>query len=195
MGARRVESVDVPRCLPSREIMAAMGERMDILDRKKPSGRADGAYSISQMLIHWTVVVLVFVQWMTFDAIHRTHRTILPPRRVDLVEHAVHTYSGIAIGTLMVLLLGIRFFRGSPPSLDTGWRRALSVRVHSGLYVVLLAQAATGFTATYLFGGAARIHVLLWNVILVLLAFHLAGAAYHLVRRDGIVARMLPRRR
>lgn len=174
--------------------MAAMGERIEIVDRKKPFARAPGTYALSQILLHWTVVVLVFVQWMTFDAIHRTHRTILPPKRADLVEHAVHTYSGIAIGVLMVLLLGIRFFRGSPPSLDGGWRRALSVAVHSGLYVALLLQAASGFTASYLLGGAGRVHVLVWNVILVLLALHVAGALYHLVKRDGIVSRMLLRR-
>lgn len=172
-----------------------MGKRVEVLDLENDPRRVAGRYALSQVLIHWTVVALVFVQWMTFDAIHRTHRTILPPRPVDLFEHAVHTYSGIAIGTLMVLLLGIRFLRGSSPSLDRGWRRVLSVMVHSGLYVALLAQAATGFTATYLFGGASRVHVLVWNVILVLLALHVAGALYHLVRRDGIVSRMLPRRR
>ena len=172
-----------------------MEKRVEVLDLENDPRRVARRYALSQVLIHWTVVVLVFVQWMTFDAIHRTHRTILPPRPVDLVEHAVHTYSGIAIGTLMVLLLGIRIFRGSPQSLDNGWRRALSLAVHLGLYAALLLQAATGFTASYLFGGAGRIHVFVWNVILVLLALHVAGALYHLVRRDGVVPRILPPRR
>lgn len=78
---------------------------------------------------------------------------------------------------------------------DIAWRRRLAVVVHWALYFAILAQAATGFTATYLFGGAGRVHVLLWNVILRLLALHLAGAAYHLTLRDEVVARMLPARR
>lgn len=168
---------------------------MNVDDHEIRLGRPVGSYALSQILIHWSVVVLVFVQWMTFDAIHRTHRTILPPRSVDLLEHAVHTWSGIAIGVLMVMLLAIRFLRGSLPSPDSGWRRALSLAIHSGLYAALLLQAATGFTASYLFGGAGRVHVLVWNVILVLLVLHLAGALYHLVRRDGIMSRMLVRRR
>lgn len=159
--------------------------------RRRLAGDRD-RYLLPQILLHWAVVILVFVQWMTFDAIHRTHGTILPPKSADLIEHAIHTYSGITIGALMTLRLGFRFWHGAPGSAEWGWRAILAVAVHWGLYAVLFAQAATGFTATYLWGGAGRIHVVLWNVILAFVFLHVAGALFHLVRRDRLAARMMP---
>jgi len=44
-------------------------------------------------------------------------------------------------------------------------------------------------------GAGGRIHVLLWNVTLVLVASHLAAAVYHAICRDGVVSRMMPRLR
>ena len=156
---------------------------------------AGDRYSLAQIVLHWLVVILVFVQWMTYDAIHRTHSSILPPLPADLLEHAIHTYAGMSIGVLMALRLVLRLWRGTPPQAEGGWRGMVAAVVHGSIYAALFAQAGSGFVATYLWGGAGRIHVLLWNAILVLLALHLAGVAYHLLRRDGVASRMFRPRR
>ena len=67
-----------------------------------------------------------------------------------------------------------------------------ALAVHWSIYASLAAQAATGFIASYLWGPAAGIHKAIWNVTLVLIALHGTAAAWHGVRRDGVVGRMLP---
>jgi len=67
-----------------------------------------------------------------------------------------------------------------------------ALAVHWGIYTSLAAQAATGFVASYLWGPAAGVHKAIWNVTLVLIALHVTAAAWHGVRRDGVVGRMLP---
>lgn len=78
---------------------------------------------------------------------------------------------------------------------DARWSQRLSRAMHWALYLSLLCQAAAGFAALYLWAPAGRIHVLLWNVTLVLVASHLAAAVYHAICRDGVVSRMMPRLR
>ena len=148
-------------------------------------------YSPLQIVLHWAVVALVTVQWLTYDAIARTHSSLMRPKPIDLLEHSVHTWSGIAIGVLMVARLGLRFRRRREGS-RLGWKDRVAALIHSSLYAALLAQAASGFVARYLWGGAALAHVWIWKAILALLVLHVLGAAYHLVRRDGVFGRMLP---
>lgn len=149
-------------------------------------------YTPLQIALHWIVAGLVLVQWATYDAIHRTHDPLRAPSTDDLREHAFHTYSGIAIGLLMLLRLWVRLRHGAPPppAGEPRWRALTASVVHHGFYAALLAQAATGFTAAYVWGGAGVLHGLIWNVILALLALHLAGIVFHAVRRDDVVWRM-----
>lgn len=149
------------------------------------------AYRIA---LHWAVVLLVLVQWMTADAIPRTHDTLLPPSPTDLLLHAIHNYSGMTIGVLVGLRVLLRLFTPIPPAdVLPSWQRVASATIHWGLYLSLTAQAATGFVTSYFWGPAGQIHVLLWNVTLTLIVIHVAAAAMHAVRRDGVIARMLPR--
>jgi cytochrome b561 len=148
-------------------------------------------YSLVQILLHWAVVGLVTVQWLTYDAIARTHSSLMRPKPIDLLEHSIHTWVGILIGVLMVGRLGLRIHRRrTVPRVE--WKDRIAALVHSGLYIALLAQAATGFVTRYLWGGAGLAHVWIWKAILALLVLHVLGAAYHLVRRDGVFGRMLP---
>ena len=127
-------------------------------------------------------------QYATSGAILRTH-AYRPlgqrPDPFDLTLHSVHTRVGLAIFALVALRLVLRFFMGAPnwqTSLPP-WRKRLSAFVQYGLYAVLLAQAATGATATYLWWPASVAHKGLFYILLVLLAAHLAGAAWSFVTR------------
>jgi cytochrome b561 len=117
----------------------------------------------------------------------------MPPSSTDLLLHAIHNYSGMTIGVLVSIRVLLRILRPVPaaPGQPTSLRR-LSGAVHWGLYLSLMAQAGTGFVAAYLWGGAGRIHVLLWNVTLTLVAVHIGAAIVHAVRSDGVLTRMLP---
>lgn len=138
-------------------------------------------YSSLQVALHWLVVAMIVSQYFTSGAIHRTHDPLLPPARIDLLLHAMHNYGGMAIGLLMGLRFLLRLLRPVPVGADRAWQRRLAGTTHWALYGALFAQAATGFVASYFWGGAGRFHVLIWNGILVLTALHIAGGLWHLV--------------
>ena len=150
-------------------------------------------YTRLQIAVHWSVVLLLIGQWYTSDAIPRTHNPLLPPSESDLFQHAVHNYAGLLIGALVLLRIGLRMF--PPQSLLprlTNWRDRTSQAVQWALYFSLLGQVAAGFVTSYLWAPAARFHVLFWNVTLILVGLHIAAAAYHAFRGDGVVWLMIP---
>ena len=146
-----------------------------------------------RIALHWGVVLLIFVQWMTADAIPRTHNPLLPPSSTDLLLHAVHNYVGMTIGALVGLRVLLRlFWPVAPAPGQASWQSVASAAVHWGIYGSLLAQAATGFITSYFFSQLAPVHTFLWNVTLALVVIHVAAALLHAVRGDGVVSRMLP---
>lgn len=149
-------------------------------------------YSSVQIIIHWTVVVMIIIQWSTAGAIPRTHNPLLPPREWDLFLHMVHNYCGMGIGALVILRMALRLRQRTRLSQFGDLAAAI---VHWGLYASLAAQAATGLIVAYFWAPAAWSHKALWNVTLVLVGLHVAAALWHAVRHDGVVSGMLPCRR
>jgi cytochrome b561 len=156
----------------------------------------NAGYTLLQVLLHWLVAALVLVQYLTGSSIERTHHAVhlgLAPDPFDLLEHGMHNWSGIAVGGLMAMRLSLRWrqdgfsFRVSSGDLREHAARAL----HLGFYAALIGQAALGFTASYLTFAVAPLHVLGSKVILAMLGLHIAAAALHAARRDGVVARMM----
>lgn len=153
-------------------------------------------YSNLQIAIHWAVVGMIATQWATSGAIPRTHNPLLPATHWDLFLHMVHNYNGMAIGFLVLVRIVLRVSRrdavGAERRAPSGIAAAV---VHWGIYATLAAQATSGFIASYLWGPAAAVHKAIWNVTLILVALHLMAAAWHGVRRDGVIGRILPSRR
>jgi cytochrome b561 len=149
-------------------------------------------YTLVQKVLHWLVAGLLLIQWLTADAYHRTHGSLLPPRTADLIEYAAHRYVGMALGVAIVLMLLARLRLGTPASEDALWRRWLAKAVHWSLYLVLVLQAATGLAGVYVWPGVARWHSSLWSALLALLLLHLAGVLFHVIRRDGVAGEMMP---
>lgn len=153
-------------------------------------------YSNTQIVLHWAVAGMVVGQWATAGAIPRTHNPLLPATATDLLLHMLHNYNGVAIGLLVLLRVGLRLWNGRERrSITAGTLGMAATAVHYGLYACLAAQAATGFTASYLWAPAAGIHKLIWNVTLTLVVIHLAASLWHVIRGDAILVRMVPSRR
>jgi cytochrome b561 len=157
------------------------------------TAQAAHRYTRLQILLHWSVVILIGEQWYTSQAIPRTHNPLLPPTDADLLMHMVHNYAGMLIGGLMVIRLGLFFLNRRQE--DTGyrdWQTKAAHAVHWALYLAVLGQASTGFVASYLWKGAVPFHLMFWKLILTLVSIHVLAAVYHLVSGDGVVRRMLP---
>jgi len=153
-------------------------------------------YTCTQILLHWLVAALIYGQWLTYDAISRTHNPLLGASDADLFEHALHTYGGILIGILIGLRLLLRWHgRGHPVADSPRWETRVAGAVHMALYGLIFAQAVTGFLASYVTGAAMRVHTALWSLVWPLIMLHVLAAGYHLLRQDGTLSRMLTLRR
>lgn len=169
-------------------------------------------YSLAAIILHWAIAALLAFQisvgWALED---------LGARGFALYQ--LHKSVGIAILTLTLLRIVIRYWKPRPAKLEGGWQGALASTVHIGLYAFMLGAPLTGWALvstakvkvpTLIFGIIPLPHLQLpasahglaegghgliaWlGIALVLL--HVAGALrHHLLMRDGLIWRMIPNR-
>lgn len=164
--------------------------------------------------LHWIVALLVIAtipvgQIMIQDGLQRSVQDTL---------FIFHKNVGVAILLLVVLRLAYRVANPAPPlpaSVPATQRRIAGV-THALLYVLLLTMAISGYVRVRAGGfpiealdaigaptlvprsdalaeTAKSIHNLTRFALVPLILLHVAGALYHgIVRRDGVLSRMLP---
>jgi cytochrome b561 len=142
----------------------------------------------------------------------------LPISLTKLLAYAWHKWIGLVVLALTIARLAWRWYAPPPPLPSTveAWHRRLSPISHSLLLVLLLAMPVSGWlmssaggVTVYWFGYlqlpdlVARDqltfemlrtlhHKLAW-VLIAVLVVHVAAVVHHdVVRRDGILRRMLP---
>jgi cytochrome b561 len=156
----------------------------------------DRGYALPQIVLHWAIVALVIVQLASSDGMEAfwDRNENGPPGLPDGGAALLHAGSGALILVLMILRVVARLRYGAPPlppDLPDLVSRLAHVN-HYALYATLLLLPPTGVLALFVFTGAADIHELLKNLLLVLVALHVLGAAFHaFIRRDGVVWRIL----
>jgi cytochrome b561 len=172
------------------------------------------AWGAGAKCLHWTVALLVLAQFF-LGWIAATMR--LSPLKLDLFVW--HKSIGIAILALMGVRVIWRLANRSPdlPSGMPAWERRAAHLGHFLLYVLLIAMPLSGWIINSaanipfrifwqiplpaivgpdkaIADLSARVHLLLFVAVSVLLLLH-SGAAlrHHFVRRDDVLTRMLPR--
>lgn len=156
-------------------------------------------FSPLQILLHWSVALLVVNQFLTDSAVGPAwwalrHNTGKPLTLLALA----HIAGGILILALVIWRIVLRATRGVPPAPLAEPRplRLAGAATHHLLYLLLLVLPLTGLAAW--FGGlrpAASLHETLTTLLLAIIALHVAGAAYQqFVLRSDVLSRMLPPR-
>jgi cytochrome b561 len=161
-------------------------------------------------LLHWTmaplIVAMLFIGVGMVASVSRAHNTLV----------AIHKPLGIALLLLVVLRVGVRLTRGSPPLPDdmpTPQRLAAKAS-HLVLYVLMAAMpligwamlSAAGYPVTLygplhlppiaphnveLFALLRALHTWLAFALFATVLLHLAAALFHgLIRRDGVFSSM-----
>ena len=159
-----------------------------LMDSRRPATRLGERYGFVQIVLHWAVVLLVIEQYATSGAILRTHayRPLgRPADPFDLTLHTIHTRVGLLIFVLVAVRVLLRMVVGAPAWTNPLpiWRRRLSTTVQWGLYFILLAQAATGAIASYIWWPISMVHRALFWALAVLVAVHVAGAVVSMITR------------
>lgn len=169
-------------------------------------------YGLVAQLLHWSVVVLLAVQFFLAEAADE-----LPEGAEHLAMLARHKSVGATILLIALLRLVWRLVDPPPPPLPMpAWQRIAAAATHWGLYGILLAMPLSGWMMSSAEGhpvswfGLFQLpdlvtpsealgdvfhdaHEVLAGTLLFLVGLHLLGALKHqFVDRDGLLARMLP---
>lgn len=179
-----------------------------------PASLAQG-YDPVARAFHWLVVALVAAQLVV--------ALVLPAVLPASTENALiawHVSLGPTILLVMLLRLAWRLTHTPPPApvdLSPGLR-LLARATHWAFYAVLIVLPVLGWIATNAYGGTPRllgfiplprlvapdkpfaesvgaVHATVAAALMALIVLHVSGALYHaLVKRDGVMGRMLPGR-
>jgi cytochrome b561 len=169
-------------------------------------------YGSLAKLLHWAIVLLIVPQYFLAEAADE-----LPDGIEKLQLLTWHKSLGMLVLLLALIRIGWKLAnRGLPQPVGTPWQRKAAAAGHGLLYLLILAQPLSGWlmssAANYpvtLFGwfqfpaliGAdhdlhealEEVHELLFTLLLVVAAVHIAAALYHhFVLRDSVLRRMLP---
>lgn len=175
---------------------------------------AQSRYSTGAMLFHWTIAVLVIVNWRLAEA--GEHAAIDADKAFFWGQHKA---VGITILVLSVLRLGWRLMHKPPPMSDLvpKWQRVLGKTVHVIFYVMLIGLPIGGWLTISYYGsdidywGLFTIpglpvepdmeagkaiggqHAAGAKLLLALVALHTLGALKHtFVDKVNGIGRMLP---
>jgi cytochrome b561 len=183
-------------------------------DTMRPAGEA--VYSGAARQLHWITAGFVFV--MIPVGIYMVNRGAAT--NFDALTNTLYTYHktfGFLLLWIVVVRLAYRFTTGAPPDEPTiePWQKAAAHLTHWGIYALLLAVPLLGWLGVsyydargVLFGFnlpalvgknekmAETVFALhkLGAILLALMALAHIGAAlyHHLIRKDGVLRRMIP---
>ena len=153
-------------------------------------------YSRIQIVLHWTIAVLVIFQLFVNEGVQHAFSDRLDGEEHDKLAGAeLHIGVGVAILILASARLAIRLIRGVPAAHADAPAilRRLGVAVHVLLYGFIFAMPLTGALAWF-FGLelAAELHEFGRLILIPAIGLHILGAlGEHFVFRNDALKRML----
>jgi cytochrome b561 len=190
---------------------------MRVSDERRSGGAMRGntaeRWGSVSIALHWTIAALVLLVQVP-AAVTMVN---VEPGTVQNVFYNIHKNTGLIIFTLAIVRLGWRWSHPVPalPADLPLWQARTARITHALLYIVLLSMPVTGFLYTamggfpvplfMLYDLAALVpenkpvaeifkyaHLTLQWVLYATVLLHVAGALqHHLVRKDGVLRRML----
>lgn len=171
--------------------------RTDSMHNSKTSQSAEPVhYDRLSRALHWSIAVLVLVQFTT-GWIWGYFERGGDPRFYLFRTHIAAGYIVLALATLRVLW---RLAMPAPPLPDgTGRAAGITARAtHCALYLLILIQPMIGIVVTTAWGKSLgwwvnETHIMIAYAIAAMIALHIGAALWHqFLRRDGLLYRMLP---
>ncbi|WP_299647797.1 cytochrome b/b6 domain-containing protein [uncultured Jannaschia sp.] len=154
-------------------------------------------YSSTQMFAHWLIAFLILFQFASGGGMEQAFDAAMEGVAPMLSGAVfVHAFFGLTIFVLMLWRLGMRLSHGTPPPPETEPEKLqyLSRGTHYAFYAVLIGMPLAGLGAVLLRSGLlATAHAWTSKLLILLAAMHIAGALWHLTKRDGVVHRMIRR--
>jgi cytochrome b561 len=161
--------------------------------------------------LHWVIALLLLGQFAFGYWLGDMPRNT--PARGIVIN--LHKSSGMLLGLLILLRVFWRFTHAAPrqPSDNPTWQRALAAATHHALYLMMIVMPLSGYVASnfskhgvkffnswmfppwgpddkVIYAFFNQTHKVCAILFLALIVLHVAGAIYHALRRDGIMARI-----
>lgn len=160
--------------------------------------RLSNGYSSLQILIHWTIAILILAQFLTGDAMAEVFERV---RETGSEGEAKGTYAllHMTFGAVILVLATIRVLaramQGVPPASPASphWDVLLSRASHMAMYVLLFAVPLAGLTAWLSKSeGVGDLHDTLKSLLLLIVVAHILGALWHhFFLKDHLIRRMM----
>jgi cytochrome b561 len=177
-------------------------------------GTRTGGYPTSSKWLHWAVAACVLITIPVAIAMNQVSEGPMQDTLYNL-----HKSLGVLILLLMILRLINRLMVGAPAPDPTiaRWQKAASSAVHGLLYVLLFVMSVAGYIANSAYGAKTPFFGLFelpmivgknealseklfafhkytgWLVAVLVLVHIGAALQHHLIHRDNVLRRMLPR--
>ncbi|MFA6970423.1 MAG: cytochrome b/b6 domain-containing protein [Gallionella sp.] len=171
-------------------------------------------YSNRMVLIHWLTLALLVAAWFLGEELAEA----TDESSATIAGYLVH---GLAGGAVLLLTVARLFFKsqdGTPPAIGQTPMDKLAKGVHHFLYTVLFVLPVSGIVTVMtsdagralLSGDASllpkeegyenvfahEVHEVLVTALILLVVVHALGAIKHqFIMKDGLMERMLPRRK
>ena len=160
-----------------------------------PHARPENRYHTDQIVAHWMIVFLLLFQYASGGAMEAAYNVAVDFGRLPADGIIfVHAFIGLSIWTIMLWRLAMRYRFGAPPppeSLSPTMQK-VSRGVHFAFYGVLLGMPVFGALALWTkVAIIGTLHGWAAYALIALAVLHVAGAAMHLVRKDGVVRRIV----
>ncbi len=184
--------------------------------KQGPAISTDLVYSPAARQFHWLTVALVAIMLpLGFYMVWRGGTTQFDATTGRLYD--LHKLIGFVLLWVVVARLVYRLRNGAPPDEPTleWWQKAASHATHWGLYALLLAMPLAGWYGVSLYGARSifglvslpplasqnqeasalvfKLHFYGGLLLLAMIGAHIgAGLFHHVIRKDGVLRRMLP---
>lgn len=144
--------------------------------------RTAASYSRTQIVLHWVIAALVLFQIFFHEGIEELWHARMRGTVENIATPQPHTIVGMLIGLLIIWRLVLRLRLGTPaaPAKEPQIFQLLSKAAHWAFYALLILMPISGAVAW--FGSIttpARAHGLMGNVLMALIALHIAAALVH----------------
>lgn len=152
-------------------------------------------YSRAQIALHWGVVVLLIVSFLSREAMGDAFDAAVDGKEIGAATLSlVHRLVGVLVFVLALTRVVLRFRHGAP-ALPAGGNPLLdrvAKATHLGLYTLILVMPLSGFIAWQTLNSTVgEAHETMFKLLFLLTALHVIGALYHqFVLKDGLMERM-----
>lgn len=156
------------------------------------------AYSVTQVRLHWVIVILLAGQYLLHEGIAETWEARLDGSIPNEPFPNPHAIVGIVILLLTLWRIVLRVRRGAPalPEEETQGLKIVAKVTHLAFYVLLIGMPISGALA-WVAGlePPAEAHEIAAKVMMALIALHVAGALFQqFVLKTAVMERMSAKR-